>query len=357
MRTIFVLGLALPVLLLAVASNAQTPALELTGRIPLANVNGRMDHMGVDVAGQRLFAAAFDNHSLEVIDLRAGKQAHTIPNLNQPQAAYFDGPSNRLFISSGGDGTVKMFDGSSLVLLETVQLAADADNMRFDARGRHVIVGYGGEKFLNGQVARGQGQKDGALAILDTGGKKIGEIATDGHPESFQLETNGTRIFVNVPDKKEILVADLAGNNVLAHWALPECENYPMALDEAHHRVFVMCRGSASLLAIDTASGKAAASVPLTPSASSDDIFYDAGRGRIYVLARIIRKDNPRAVGPGIVEVFQQSDPDHYEKIASEATGFGAQTGLFVPEWGKLFAATRHQQGGQSGEILVYEAK
>jgi hypothetical protein len=358
MRNGLAFGLALQALILpSLALGQASTTLELRSRIPLANVDGRMDHVGVDVAGQRLFAAAFDNKTLEIIDVQAGKQAHTIAGLNHPQQTYFDAPSNHLFVSSSGDGTVKVFDGSTFALLQTTQLASDADNMRFDARNKHVVVAYGGEKFLNGQVARGQGLKDGALAILDTAGKKLGQIQTDGHPESLAVEKNGKRVFTNVPDKKEIVVGDLVNYNVLAHWALPGCENYPMALDEEHHRVFVMCRGSGNLLALDSESGKQVASMPLTPSASSDDIFYDASKGRIYVLARIVQKDNPRTPGPGIIEVFQQKDADHYERIESFQSGFGGQTGLFVPEWNKLFVATRHQPGGASGEILVYETR
>jgi hypothetical protein len=86
-------------------------------------------------------------------------------------------------------------------------------------------------------------------------------------------------------------------------------------------------------------------------------MFYDAGKGRIYVLARILQKDTPRAPGPGIIEVLQQKDPDHYDQIESFQSGFAAQTGLFVPEWNKLFVATRAQPGGAGSEILVYEAK
>lgn len=358
MRNTFLLAFALPALHLASLALAQTSStLELKGRIPLAKVEGRMDHVGVDVTGERLFAAAFDNNTVEVIDLKAGLQAHTITNLVHPQQTYFDAASNHLFVSSEGDGSVKVFDGSTFQLVATTQLSTDADNMRFDARNKHLVVAYGGEKFLNGQVARGQGLKDGALAILDTGGKKVGQIPTDGHPESLAVEKSGARVFTNVPDKKEIVVGDLANYTVLAHWALPGCENYPMALDEDHHRVFVMCRATGNLLALDSESGKQVASVPLTPSASSDDMFYDAGKGRIYVLARIIQKDNPRRPGSGIIDVFQQKDADHYERIESLQSGFAAQTGLFVPEWNKLFVATRHQPGGAGGEVLVYETR
>ena len=340
---------------------AVSAALTLKTRIPLATVDGRMDHMGIDVRGQRLFAAAFDHHTLEVIDLQAGRQVHTIANLIQPQGAFYDPSTNRLFVSSSGDGMVKIFDGSTFELLQTVKLSADADNVRYDARGKHVIVGYGGEKSLNGQVARAQGQKDGALALIAPAtGEKTAEIATDAHPESFQLEKSGTRVFINVPDKKEILVADLVSHSVLAHWALTAAsctDNFPMTLDETHHRLFVACRAPASLLVLDTESGKPVASVPFDPAVSSDDIFYDGSKGRVYVLGRIVQKDNPRGAGPGVINVIQQKDPDHYERTASYPTGWGAQTGFFEPESGQLFVATRRQQGGEGAAILVYETK
>jgi DNA-binding beta-propeller fold protein YncE len=82
----------------------------LTGKDPikLTKVEGRMDHMSIDVKGQRLFATAFDNHTLEVIDLKTNRQIHTIPNLSEPQGAYYDAATNRLFVACGGDGTVKI---------------------------------------------------------------------------------------------------------------------------------------------------------------------------------------------------------------------------------------------------------
>ncbi len=127
------------------APAAESAALTLKARIPLAKVDGRMDHVGVDIAGQRLFATAFDNKTLEVIDVQAGRQVHTIANLNQPQQTYFDAPTNHLFVSSSGDGTVKVFDGSTFQLLQTTQFSSDADNMRFDERNKHLVVAYGGD--------------------------------------------------------------------------------------------------------------------------------------------------------------------------------------------------------------------
>ena len=242
-------------------------------------------------------------------------------------------------MACGGDGTVKIFDGTTYRLLQTVKLSSDADNVRYDARSKRVLVGYGGEKFLGGKVSRGEG--DGALALLDSTGKKTGEIAVDAHPESFQLEKSGTRVFINVPDRKEIQVVDLAKGAVLTRWPVTCTDNFPMTLDETHHRLFIGCRTPTSLLVLDTDSGKTVASLE---AVASDDIFYDTAKGRVYVL------------GTGVMVVFQQNDADHYVKVANYPTGPGAWTGYFVAEWGKLFVAARHQDQ-QSAEILVYETK
>ena len=213
-------GLALCAMVLFLLSLAFGQSLPVTQRIALPNVDGRMDHMGIDIAGQRLFATAFDNHTLSVIDLKAGRQTSLIPNLDKPQAAYYDAATNHLFVSLSGDGSVKMFDGKTFQPLQTIKYSADSDNLRYDAKNKHVIVGYGGEKFIYGAPARQQG--DGAMGIMDLAGKKVSEIPTDAHPESFQLEQTGTRVFINVPDKKEIQVADLAtGKTVsVAHAAV-----------------------------------------------------------------------------------------------------------------------------------------
>jgi DNA-binding beta-propeller fold protein YncE len=319
------------------ALSQDSPALSPKSPIHLTKVEGRMDHLAVDVMGQRLFATAFDNHTLEVIDLKTGRQVHTITNLDEPQGSFYDAANNRLFVANGGDGTVKIFDGTTFQLLITVTLDLDADNVRYDARSKHIVVGYGGEKFLAGKVARPGG--GGALAILDVNGKKIGEIAMDAHPESFQLEKIGTRVFVNVPDKQEVQVADMMKRTVLARWPVTCTTNFPMALDEAHHRLFVGCRIPAHMAVFDTETGKVVASPTIVEH--SDDLFFDPNKGRVYVL------------GEGYVGAWQEKDPDNYERIGRYLTPADGRTGLFVPDLEELFETIPHH-GQQEAEILVY---
>jgi DNA-binding beta-propeller fold protein YncE len=339
-RYIIVTLLLATLIVLSTSAIGQEPqVLSLHSQIPLTNVKGRIDHFSVDVKGQRLFVAAVANHTLEVIDLQSGKQVHTITGLAEPQGVFYDASTNHLFVACALDGTVRIYDGTTFRLLGGVKFPDDADNIRYDGRSKSIIVGYAGAKAL-----RNREGGTGGLGFVDSDGKKTAEIVIDAHPESFQLERIGTRLFVNVPDKEEIEVVDVVSRKVVARWPVTSAkDNFPMALDEAHHRLFVGTRTPPRLLAFDTESGKEIASAEI--AGSSDDLFYDSARGRIYVLT-----------SQGAIDVFQQRDANHYDHIARTNTPAHTQTGLYVPEWGKLFAAVPNQ-GERGAEIQVFEAK
>jgi hypothetical protein len=223
-RTRLAFAAALQLLVLSGLAMGQTasapqkaPLLTFVGRIPLT-IDGRIDHTSIDLTGQRLFSSGNGSNVLDIIDLKTAKEVGQIKSLSKPQNSFYVASVNRLFVSSGGDGTVKIFDGTTYKLQRTVQLTEDADNIRYDARRHHVLVDYGGEKFMHGQAVGRNGMKDGAVAVLDEDGNKVADIPTGGHPESLQLEQKGNRIFINSPDNHYVVVADLDTNKVLAHW-------------------------------------------------------------------------------------------------------------------------------------------
>ena len=282
--------------------------------------------------------AAVENHTLEVIDLKSGQRIHTIPDLAEPQGIFYDALTNRLFVACSLDGVTKIYDATTFQVLATVKFPDDADNIRYDEHRKAVIVGYAGAKQL-----RKREEGTGGLGFIDTNGKRIADIVVDAHPESFQLEKTGSRIFVNVPDKKEIEVIDAANHSVKARWPVTSAEdNFPIALDEAHHCLFIGCRNPPQLLVFDTETGKQIASGQV--AGGTDDLFYDASRSRIYVLTN-----------RGFLEVFQQ-EADHYKRIGHYPTPPRSQTRLLVPEWGALFVAVP-AQGDQNAEIRVYQAQ
>jgi DNA-binding beta-propeller fold protein YncE len=303
-------------------------ALRLTQRISFPKVEGRIDHMAVDVKGERLFIAALGNNTVEVVDLRAGKPLPSLTGFHEPQGVGFTPEFNKLFVANAKNGACDVIDGSSFKPLKRINFADDADNIRYDAKARRIYVGYGG----------------GALGMVDAAsGDQIGAIKLDGHPESFQLEKSGPRIFVNIPTAQEVTVVDREKGAVIRSWPVATARsNYPMALDETHHRLFVGARRPAKLLVFDTESGKPVAEV--TSSGDADDIFYDHSRQRIYISG-----------GEGSIGIIQQQDADHYKPAANISTASGARTSLFVPELSRLYVAVPHR-GSQPAELRVYEA-
>jgi len=304
-----------------------TDMLKLTKTIPLAGVKGRFDHFTADVEGKRLFVAALGNDTLEIIDAAAAKRLHTITDLHKPTGVAFLAEANQIVAANGDDGTVKIFDGTNYKLVKNITGLDDADNVRLDPKAHLIYVGYG----------------DGALAAIDAQKfEAVGTIKLKAHPESFQLEQNGNRIFVNVPDAKHIAVVDRQKRIVIATWPMEKFRaNFPMALDRANHRLFVGCRTPSRLVAFDTTTGKMVTDLEI--SGDTDDTFYDAKLKRVYI-----------SCGEGFVDVIDQRNADSYqsrERIASRA---GARTSFFSAEMNELYLAVP-QRGNQDAEIRVFQ--
>ncbi len=184
--------------------------LEPAATIPLPAVKGRIDHFGVDLKQQRLFVAALGNDTLEVVDLKSSRRERSLDGFGEPQGVLYLSEFNRIYVANGGANRVDILDGTSLARTKSVEGLDDADNVRYDAGARKVYVGYG----------------KGALRALDPAtGDSAGDIRLAGHPESFQLETRGTRIFVNVPPARHVAVVDRAKQSVVATWDVPGVES------------------------------------------------------------------------------------------------------------------------------------
>jgi len=320
--------LACLVLAIASAVAQSSEPLHLVATVPMPNVEGRIDHMSIDVKGQRLFVAAPGNNTLEVIDIKNTKQVHTITGLREPQGIAYTPNTNRIYVANGSDGSLRMFDGTSFQLLKTIPYGDDADNVRYDAQEDRIWVGYG----------------SGALGALDQDGAKVADIKLDAHPESFQLETKGPRIFVNLPRSRKIAVVDRSTRQVITSWTTGgRLANYPMALDEENHRLFVVCRLPARMVVLDTSTGKIVAALPAL--GDCDDVFYDTARKRIYATG-----------GEGAISVFRQQDADHYSEAAKITTVKGARTGYFSSDLNRLFVAAR-REGSHPAEIRIYQAQ
>lgn len=306
---------------------AELATLKLTKTIPLPGVKGRFDHFAFDSKNDRLFVTALGNNTLEVLDLKAGQHIKSIGGCSTPQGVVYLATLNQIFVANGNDGTLKIFDGSSYAPLNSLGSMEDADNARLDEKVNLIYVGYG----------------DGALAVIDPlTVKHTADIKLAGHPESFQLEEQGSRIFVNVPDARQIAIVGRKTKTVTATWPMSEFQaNFPMALDEASHRLFVGCRQPARLVVFDTGTGKPVTDLEI--SGDTDDVFFDTKRQRLYL-----------SCGEGFLDVIQRSAGDHYERIARQPTRGGARTCFYSPDLDRLYLAVP-QRSGHDAEIRVYQ--
>jgi DNA-binding beta-propeller fold protein YncE len=323
-----VLALAAGITVAIVTARGADQPLSQVGVIPLPGVEGRIDHLTVDISAQRLFVAALGNNSVEVLDLAGGRHGKSIRGLQEPQGIAMLPGLPQIVVANGQGTGVEFRGGDDLHVVKAVTLGEDADNVRADERAKRVYVGYG----------------SGAIAAIDaTDGRKIADVPVGGHPESFQLEGGGPRIFVNVPTARHISVIDRTAMTLVATWPVTEAaSNYPMALDEANHRLFIGCRKPAVVLVFDTQSGKQTGSVEI--AGDTDDVFWDAKRQRLYVTA-----------GEGFIDVLQATGGT-LQRTAHIQSAAGARTSLFVPSLNRLYLAVPHR-GSQAAEIRVFEVR
>lgn len=297
--------------------------------IELPAVEGRIDHLTLDSSSQRLFVAALGNNTVEVVDVKNGTHLKSLPGFRDPQGLAGVPDAKAIAIANGQGEGVQIVDENDFKTLKTIALGEDADNVRYDAAAKRLYVGYGG----------------GALAgVSPVDANVLAQIKLAGHPESFQLERAGPRIFVNVPPAGHVAVIDRSSMKVIATWPVTGAKsNYPMALDEASHRLFVGCRRPAKVLVYDTTSGMEIGAADIV--GDTDDMFYDAARKRLYVSG-----------GDGFIDVFDARQPATLTRVARVATAAGARTSLFVPDQNRLYLAVPHR-GSQRAEIRVYEVR
>jgi DNA-binding beta-propeller fold protein YncE len=310
---IFTIALSFSWVSLAQAQQADTAGprpLVLTEAIPTPGVQGRFDHFAND-GKNRLFVAALGNNSVEVIDISARLRTRSISGIPNPQGVVYAPDAKELFVASS-KGTLRIFEGTDFALVKEIDFHGDVDNLRYDAATHRVYVGYGDEE-------------TGAIGVVDASSNErlAEEYKLGAHPESFQLESAGPNIYVNLPDLKQVAVINRK-TGAIARWPLTLEHNFPMALDEQDHRLFVVTHEPARLAVFDTDTGHLIAALPCVQDA--DDVYYDSGRKRIYIPG-----------GEGYISVFQQNDADHYVLLAKVPSSLGGRSAGYFGKGRKGF--------------------
>lgn len=320
--------IATATLLPEIRSGAQTPeGLNFEAKIALGDVRGRIDHMAIDLARNRLFVAELGNDTVGVVDLNSRQVIHRIRELSEPQGVGYEPSADMLYVANGGDGSVRVYQAGDLKEAYRIALSSDADNVRVDPSANRVLVGFG----------------SGAIAVIDAVKKsRLAAFAVPSHPESFQLDRKTNRIFVNVPKSRALVVLDGATGRQTAMWPMTNAGgNFAMAFDDDAQQVLVAFRAPARLAAFSAVDGRNIANVDLCGDA--DDVFVDAKRRRAYV-----------SCGQGFIDAFDLQDP-RLRRSARIPTVPGARTSYFEPSTDRLLVAVR-ATSSEPAAIWVFRA-
>ena len=319
---------------ISVASAESGVALHPMQSIPLPDIDGRIDHFSIDVKGRRAFLAALAKNTVEVVDLKAGRVIRTLPDFAKPQGVCFVPNLNKLFVATGMDGALKTLDGTTLQAVHTAHVSLGADAIGYDPRSKYLYVGSGG-----GDANKATGDLTVFNAMT---GAQVAAIVTDAHAGGTTIDTRGRHLYVLVPEKAEVVVLDRETRAQAAKWTIPGIQkNVALDLDAKNHRLFLGVRIPASVVVLDSNTGAVVASIPTVETL--DGLFYDPAARRIYTTG-----------GEGFVDVTQQIDADHYERIARIPTGPNARTSAFVPEWRRLYVAVPRDKD-RGAELRAFE--
>jgi DNA-binding beta-propeller fold protein YncE len=355
----------------------QLPMMHMSGLLGLAEIiplpgDGYMDHLTVDVKGQRLFISGEAEKSLIAVDLRAGQVIHVTKGLPaMPKKPFYLPETNEVWVTLT-DSTVAAISGTTYEITKTVKLSGygdpnrGADNAAYDPAA-HLI--YAGVEVFEDFGGSGQhGSTNASIDIVDTKtAQLVGSIKLPGgDPAGITIEPSGKRLYVTMGDivggDSHVAVIDLEKRAVVAQWPITGGPvPHTAGLDAAHHRLFVGSRLIAHtgdiggghqhepgrLTVIDTDTGKVVQG--LDSVGGADDLQYDAPTGRIYFVGTT-----------GTVAVFKEMDPDHFQLLGKVATGAISKTGLWVPELKRFYSAVpkhyvitaRHGTGNLQADLL-----
>ena len=337
---IFAAAIVASLTLAGAAFAQQKPALplKLLRSVALPGFTGDFDHFAVDEKGGRIFLAGEDHKTVEVFNLNTGQRLKSITGFGAPHTIFYFPETDQIFVTDGDKGQIQILRGSDYAVIDHIDGMPGIDSAQLDAPGGLLYAVTGG-KDVNLSYSL-------LVAIDLQTHKKVAELRFESnHVEAFALESTSSRLFINVTDKNEVDVVDRKAMKITAHWPMRVAEvNSPMAYDEAHHRLLIVCRQPGMLVVMDSDRGAVVAHLPA--AGHSDDIAFDPSSGRVYVPG-----------GDGYTSVFHQDGPDKYSLVADVPTAQGAKTSLLLPGLKQYFLAVSPGDTKNMAKVLTFQVQ
>ncbi|MGH8282219.1 MAG: hypothetical protein ACRESE_00025 [Gammaproteobacteria bacterium] len=303
--------------------------LSLKAIFMLSGVRGQFGQMALDVAHHRLYVTVTGSDALLVLDLNTGAVRGKITDLDQPRGVVYLPHNNVLAVNNGGSGDLNLYAADSLIQISSITFGSRTGGLRYDAATGRLYLGYDA------------GHQSG-IAILDSNGRPLVQLPLGSHPSGFVVDAAAKRLYVNLPDSREIAVFDLSDDKRLATWPLgiESGTNFPMALDAIHGWLFVATRSPDRLLVLEARTGR----ILQTLMAPGDvgDLFYNAGTQELYASG-----------GVGRIVVYASGKTGRLLESEDIHTLRGARTSLLDPVIGHYYLAVPAGRGSVA-EIRVY---
>jgi hypothetical protein len=283
---------------------------------------GKWDYLIVDSPHHHLFVSRATH--VQAFDLGSGKLAGDIENTPGVHGIALAQDMNRGFTSNGKADSVTVFNLETLARITEIKISGQGpDAIIYDAPSKRVYT-------FNG--------RSNNATVIDAGSaREIGSVALPGRPE-FAVSDGLGRIFVNLEDKGQIAVIDVANGSVQATWSLAPCvEPTGIAMDTARHRLFSVCHNE-RLIVTDSGTGKRVAELPIGKHV--DAAAFDPATSLVF-------SSNGDSAD---VSVISAATADEYRMRGSLTTSAGSKTMALDAASHRLYVPAT----GPSGfEILV----
>jgi DNA-binding beta-propeller fold protein YncE len=303
------LALALPCFGLVTMVRADGPY-HLLREIPVGGEGG-WDYLSVDAAGRRLYVS----HGTKVVVIDIDKDAVVGEIADTPGVHGLAVASElkRGFTSNGRENKAGIVDLETLKTLAQVDTGQNPDGMLFEPGQQEVYM-------FNG---RGRS----ATVFEAASGKVVATIPLSGKPEFAAADPQAGRVYNNIEDKNEVAVIDTKTHQVVATWPIaPGEEASGMAIDLAHHRLFLGC-GNKLMVMMDSTTGKVVASVPIGEGVDAN--AFDPGTQLAF-----------SSCGSGTVTIAKEEAPDKLTVVQTLTTELRARTMTLDPKTHKIYLAS-----------------
>jgi DNA-binding beta-propeller fold protein YncE len=298
---------------------------------------GGWDYLSVDPAARRLYVS----HATKVvvIDLDQDTVVGEITNTPGVHGLAPAPDLGRGFVSCGRENKAAIVDLKTLAILSKVDTGQNPDGMLYEPLRQEVYM-------FNGRSAS-------ATVIDAKAGNIVATIPLGGKPEFAVADATAGRVYNNLEDKNAVAVIDAKTHTVVTNWPIaPGEEASGMAIDLEHHRLFLGCGGSKTMVMLDSATGKVVGTVPIGDGVDAN--AFDPGTQLAFA-----------SCGDGTVTIAHEDTPDKLTVVQKLETRRGSRTMTLDPKTHRIYLAAAQfdapapgQRRGRmvpdSFKILVY---